>query len=268
MRCAGVRGCGVRLRAESATSGGITQKELGKLYGVDQQRVSMIVRRLSLEARQDAKGIVSVGFEQQNFHFFNIFKGEKTMGKNYHTASAKHIDRADVLLLLNAARAAGAELDRLMILVAFNYGARASEVCQMRTTDVDMVHGIVRVHRLKGRKEKSTLQRMTENGGSFDDRQALTEWIAKCVPGSLLFPICRQHFFTRFREHAQAAGLPPHLWRIHNLRHGRAMSLVNKIPPYELGDFMGHSSIGSTSRYLNASQADIWRSVDAADSAA
>jgi integrase len=202
------------------------------------------------------------------------------MGENTHKASAEPIDRDAVLRILSAAKEAGAERDRLMILIGYNYAARISETCMLRTTNFDVANGIITPPRLKGRKkkvdgirpkgrkEKHTLHKLTDIGGPLDDRQALTDWIAKCEPGALLFPICRQYAFKRFRHWATVAGVPAMYHRYHNLRHGRAMSLVDKIPLYELRDFLSHENIAVTSLYLNSSQSKIWSSVEAADRAA
>jgi hypothetical protein len=64
----------------------------------------------------------------------------------------------------------------------------------------------ITVCRLKG--SRTTAHPLVEDSDSlFDEKTAQTEWVKGVRPGSLLFPIGRQHFWIRFKDHAQLIDL-------------------------------------------------------------
>lgn len=142
--------------------------------------------------------------------------------------TAEALTRDQVLAVLKTARAVS-ERDFLMILVAYSHAMRASEVCQLRPEHIS--GGYITVCRLKG--SRTTAHPLVE-----DEKTALTEWIKGVEPGSLLL-IGRQHFWTRFKEHARTAGVPSRVQRVHNLKHSACIGLVPYVSLPELAAVHG-----------------------------
>jgi type 1 fimbriae regulatory protein FimB len=90
--------------------------------------------------------------------------------------SMTHLDPAEVLSVLRAARAKG-NREWAMILLAYKHGMRASEVCNLRLNDLDMKNGSIVVDRLKG--SLRTTQAVTEHRGEplLNEMKALREWL-------------------------------------------------------------------------------------------
>jgi integrase len=170
-------------------------------------------------------------------------------GRNTHVATVGHFTREQMLTLLRTARASS-ERDYLAILVTFNHAMRASEICNLRTTQVDIVNGFITVKRLKG--SRSTLHELSDGAGEplLDERAALVEYMKNVKEGDRLFPICRQHLYTLFRNYVQAAGLPRHLARVHNVKHSSLQDLAPFVPLPVLQRFSGHVSLSSLGRYI------------------
>ena len=76
--------------------------------------------------------------------------------------SMVHLEPADLLAVLKAAKARGAR-EWSMIVLAYKHGLRASEVCNARLGDVDLKNGNFTVERLKG--SLRTTQAVTEHRG-------------------------------------------------------------------------------------------------------
>src|SRR5438132_4369856 len=87
-----------------------------------------------------------------------------------------HLDPAEVLSVLRAARAKGAR-EWAMIVVAYKHGMRASEVCNLRLDDIDMKNSSIVIERLKG--SLRTTQAVTEHRGEplLNELKALREWL-------------------------------------------------------------------------------------------
>jgi integrase len=170
-------------------------------------------------------------------------------GRNTHIATVGHFTTEQVLTLLRTVRPVS-ERDYLAILVTVNHAMRASEVCGLRTTQVDITNGFITVKRLKG--SRTTLHELSDGGGEplFDERTALAAYMNKLKEGDRLFPFCRQHFYTLFRGYVQAAGLPRHTARVHNLKHTSLQTLAPLVPLPMLQRFSGHVSLSSLGRYI------------------
>jgi integrase len=184
-------------------------------------------------------------------------------GKNTHVATVGYFTREQMLNLLRTARAAS-ERDYLAILVTLNHAMRASEVCQLRTTQIDIVNGFITVKRLKG--SKTTLHELETGAGEplLDERTALAEYMSKMKEGDRLFPFCRQHFYTLFRNYVHATGLPRHTARVHNLKHTSLQTLAPLVPLPMLQRFSGHVSLSSLGRYIEPSMEQANAAVRAA----
>src|SRR6266566_2863461 len=130
------------------------------------------------------------------------------------TSSMIHLEPAEVLSVLKAARAKGRGCrEWAMIVVAYKHGMRASEVCNLRLNDLDMKNGSIVVERLKG--SLRTTQAVTEHRGEplLNEVKALREWLRQRPDdgSDYLFTsqkggrLDRSQFFRLFRAIASKA---------------------------------------------------------------
>src|ERR1700693_73165 len=59
------------------------------------------------------------------------------------------LTQAEIIAVLKLA-ASESKRNHAMILLAFKHGLRASEVCALKTTDIDLKNGTITIRRLKG----------------------------------------------------------------------------------------------------------------------
>jgi integrase len=172
-----------------------------------------------------------------------------------------HLEPAEVLSVLRSAKAKGSR-EWAMILVAYKHGMRASEVCNLRLSDLDLKNGSIVVERLKG--SLRTTQAVTEHRGEplLNELKALREWMRQRPnDGSdYLFTsqkggrLDRSQFFRLFRAVASKAGIPAEKQHPHALKHSIASHLVSANVNLALvKQQLGHKSIGSTMRYITTS---------------
>jgi type 1 fimbriae regulatory protein FimB len=177
------------------------------------------------------------------------------------TASMIHLEPAEVLSVLRAAKAKGAR-EWAMIVVAYKHGMRASEVCNLRLDDIDMKNGSIVIHRLKG--SLRTTQALTEHRGEplLNELKALREWLRQRPDdgSDFLFTsqkggrLDRSQFFRLFRAIAAEAGMSAEKRHPHVLKHSIASHLVSANVNLALvKQQLGHKSIGSTIRYITIS---------------
>jgi type 1 fimbriae regulatory protein FimB len=121
---------------------------------------------------------------------------------------------AETLSVLKIAREHSTR-DWAMILLAYRHGLRASEVCGLKLTDIDVKAGSISVRRLKGSLQ--TTQPLYQHRGQplLDETSAVRAWLRKRpADGSdYLFTsqkggkLGRTQFFRNFQTIAEAAGL-------------------------------------------------------------
>lgn len=139
--------------------------------------------------------------------------------------------------------------NRLMVLVAFWHGLRASEVCGLKGKDIR--NGYVFVKRLKGSNKTNQVYR-------YDKDPLLNELVllAKLEPfvkdNELVFPMTRFGFYKLIRRAAVKAGMgEPGKWvRPHILKHSIIKQSINagmKLPHVQR--MAGHKSLASTGVY-------------------
>src|SRR5437867_13073130 len=90
--------------------------------------------------------------------------------------SLVHLEPAEVLSVLRFARAKDIR-EWAMVLLAYKHGMRASEICNLRLSDLDMKNESIIVSRLKG--SLRTTQALTEHRGEplLNELKALREWL-------------------------------------------------------------------------------------------
>jgi type 1 fimbriae regulatory protein FimE len=169
-----------------------------------------------------------------------------------------HLAPEELMAVLKAARKRSAR-DWAMILIAYRHGLRASEVCGIKTTDVDLEAGSLDIRRLKG--SLHTVQPLYRHKGQplLDEVLALRAWLRERKPdgSDYLFlsqkggRMSRVQFFRVFQACAEAAGLPAHKCHPHALKHSLATHLISEnVNLAWVKQCLGHKAIGSTMKYV------------------
>jgi site-specific recombinase XerD len=114
----------------------------------------------------------------------------------------------------------------------------------------DNFHGDrINVQRLKG--SRFTSQPLIEHADPLlNERQGLFAFLQNVHGKQRLFHITRQRFWQIVQEHAEAAGIAPHLRHPHVLKHTIAMQLIGRAGIEHTRQYLGHESIASTGEYL------------------
>jgi site-specific recombinase XerD len=154
---------------------------------------------------------------------------------------------------------------RAALMTAYGAGLRVSEVVALQTGDIDSKRMLIRVQQGKGKKDRYAML-------SPRLLSVLRAWWrstgrpAKVAPTEWLFPGYRRHrhmnvcsLQTACREAARAAGLIKQV-SVHTLRHSFATHLLeNGTDIRIIQALLGHSQIGTTSRYAAVSPNAIAR---------
>jgi type 1 fimbriae regulatory protein FimB len=172
-----------------------------------------------------------------------------------------HLSTTELLSVLKIAKARSVR-DWCMILLAYRHGMRASEVCGLKLSDVNLKEQSVRVARLKG--SMMTVQPLYSHRGVplLDELGALRAWLRdrKADGSDFLFvsqkggKLHRSAFFRLFQSVAAAAGLPVEKRHPHVLKHSLASHLVaGNVNLALIKQCLGHKSISSTMEYIGVS---------------
>jgi site-specific recombinase XerD len=139
---------------------------------------------------------------------------------------------------------------RVLLMTTYAAGLRVSEVVRLRVTDIDSHRMMIRVEGGKGEKDRYTIlsPRLLQELRTYWQIQRPPQWLFPGPKsGSPITPRTAQEVFTRAKTRAaisKAGG-------IHLLRHSFATHLLEAgVDLRTIQLLMGHSSIGSTVRYL------------------
>jgi len=167
-----------------------------------------------------------------------------------------YLTRAEVRTLLRAAKSGRRYAARnfAMILLAYRHGFRASELVELRVSDVDLGAGTIYCRRRKG--SKSSVHPMKKDeiraiGQVLADREAdARDYLFASERGARL---TRNGFWRIVSEAGKRAGLPVKAYA-HMLRHSTGYYLANKGCDLRLiQDYLGHVQIQNTVRYTTLS---------------
>lgn len=178
----------------------------------------------------------------------------------------------EILTVLKAARER-ATRDWAMILLSYRHGLRASEVCGLKLSDIDMKAASISIRRLKGSLQ--TVQPLYPHRGQplLDEMSALRAWLRerRSDGSDYLFTsqkggqLDRTQFFRVFQTVAQAAGLPAEKRHPHVLKHSLASHLVaGNVNLALIRQALGHRSINSTMQYVGTSDGQAAEAAQAA----
>jgi type 1 fimbriae regulatory protein FimB len=187
-------------------------------------------------------------------------------------ATMTYLSPAEIVAVLKASRARSIR-DWAMVLLAYRHGLRASEVCSLKLSDVDVKDQTIRVARLKG--SMLTTQPLMPHRGQplLDELAALRAWfkIRPADGSDFLFTsqkggrLDRTQFFRVFQAVAESAGLPREKRHPHVLKHSLASHLVaGNVNLALIRQALGHRSITSTMQYVGTSDGQAAEAAQAA----
>ncbi len=147
-----------------------------------------------------------------------------------------------------------------MILLAYQHGMRASEVCELKLSDVDFKNEKITIVRKKGSLE--TTQALNNVAGQplLSALRVLKAWREERSDASQSFftsqkggKLTRVQFYRIFNDVAERAGLPADRRHPHCLKHALGYALVaNGAQMAVIKQALGHKSMQSTSVYTTA----------------
>ena len=142
--------------------------------------------------------------------------------------------------------------DATMVLLAYRHGLRASELSALRWEQVDLVHGLLHVARVKNGmpsvhpltgKELRALRRLQRE-------QEPGRYVFMSERGAPMSPVGFRRMLERLGKAAKMAfGVHPHM-----LRHACGFKLANQgVDTRSLQHYLGHKNIQHTVRYTELS---------------
>jgi integrase len=165
---------------------------------------------------------------------------------------------------LQAAKEHGAR-EHAMFLFAVAHGARASEIANLRLTDINFKTEQIHIARLKGSLDSTQNLLKVKGNSLFNESAALKAWLDARQPDADNFVFNSQKstrlnrvtIYKLFRAIARKAGLGETLQHPHVLKHTAAMLMVQQgANAFMIRQHLGHRSFDSTLAYVNPSDAD------------
>jgi site-specific recombinase XerD len=172
--------------------------------------------------------------------------------------------------------ASASKRNHAMILFAFRFGMRASEICGLRLSDIDRKNGTITVRRLKG--SKISVAHMTNVQGQplLSATRVLNAWLDErptwkdANASDFVFvsqkgrKLDRSAFFRMFQGVATEAGLPPEKRHPHCLKHSLGFAMVEANRSLTvIQNALGHRSVASTGIYAQPSREQVDHAVQA-----
>lgn len=176
------------------------------------------------------------------------------MKNNSDIKKRNFLAQNEIESLLNAANSGPhAARNYCLTLLCFIHGFRASEICRLRISDIDLRSKCIYIHRLKKgfstthpllNKEVQALKRWLDIRDEYP--QSTSEWLFLSRKGN---PLSRQQFYQIISASGDQAGLPLEI-HPHMLRHSCGFALANMgIDTRLIQDYLGHRNIRHTVWY-------------------
>jgi integrase len=165
---------------------------------------------------------------------------------------------------LQAAKEYGAR-EHAMFLFAVAHGARASEICNLRISDINFSNEQIHISRLKGSLASTQTLLKVKGNSLFDEKAAVKAWLAVRQPDADDFVFNSQKstklnritVYKLFKAIARKAGLGETLQHPHVLKHTAAMLMVHQgANAFLIRQYLGHRSFDSTLAYVNPSDSE------------
>ncbi|MEB7599667.1 tyrosine-type DNA invertase [Raoultella terrigena] len=176
------------------------------------------------------------------------------MKNNTDIKKRNFLTQAEIESLLKAANTGThAARNYCLTLLYFIHGLRASEICRLQISDIDLRSKCIYIHRLKKgfstthpllNKEIQALKNWLEIRSSYPDSDS--EWLFLSRKGN---PLSRQQFYQIISSSGDHAGLSLEI-HPHMLRHSCGFALANMgIDTRLIQDYLGHRNIRHTVWY-------------------
>ncbi|MGG8220192.1 tyrosine-type DNA invertase [Klebsiella aerogenes] len=176
------------------------------------------------------------------------------MKNNSDIKKRNFLTQNEIESLLNAANSGPhAARNYCLTLLCFIHGFRASEICRLRISDIDLRSKCIYIHRLKKgfstthpllNKEIQALKRWLDIRDEYP--QSTSKWLFLSRKGN---PLSRQQFYQIISASGDQAGLPLEI-HPHMLRHSCGFALANMgIDTRLIQDYLGHRNIRHTVWY-------------------
>jgi integrase/recombinase XerD len=165
---------------------------------------------------------------------------------------------------LETAKEYGAR-EHAMFLFAVAHGARASEIANLRLTDINFKTEQIHIARLKGSLDSTQNLLKVKGNALFNEAAVLKAWLDVREPDADNFvfnsqkstQLNRVTVYKLFKAIAKKAGLAETLQHPHVLKHTAAMLMVQQgANAFLIRQHLGHRSFDSTLAYVNPSDAD------------
>jgi site-specific recombinase XerD len=177
-----------------------------------------------------------------------------------------HLEAEQLKVFMTAAKAHGTR-EWAMFVFAFSHGARVSEICDLRWSDVNFRTKQVTIVRKKPSLEQTQAFLKVKGSAVFDEEKTLRAWQAERPSDGddFVFNSQRSTKLNRvtvwklFARIAEAAGLPASHRHPHVIKHTLGTLLAQKgASALAIQQKLGHRSISSTAVYVNltSQQAD------------
>jgi type 1 fimbriae regulatory protein FimB len=191
-------------------------------------------------------------------------KGQRQPRTRPVRSRISYMDNQQLERFLQAAKEHGPR-EHAMFLFAVAHGARASEICNLRISDINFKSEQVHVARLKGSLDSTQNLLRVKGSSLFNETAALKAWldVRKTDAEDYVFNsqkstrLSRITVYKVLRSIARAAGLPETLQHPHVLKHTAAMLMVRAgANAFLIRQHLGHRSFDSTLAYVNPSDSD------------
>ena len=161
-----------------------------------------------------------------------------------------------------------------MILCAFRFGMRASEVCGLRLSDIDMKDGAITIRRLKGSRTSVFALANVQGQPLLSVARVLNAWLEERKTwqdaSDFVFvsqkggKLDRSAFFRMFQSVATEAGMPPEKRHPHCCKHSLGFAMVSANRSLTtVQNALGHRSVASTGIYAQPSREQVDHAIQA-----
>jgi integrase/recombinase XerD len=155
--------------------------------------------------------------------------------------------------------------EHAMFLFAVAHGARASEIANLRISDINFKTEQIHIARLKGSLESTQTLLKVKGNSLFNEVAVFKAWLDLRKPDADNFvfnsqkatKLNRVTVFKLFKAIARKAGLGEALQHPHVLKHTAAMLMVQQgANAFLIRQHLGHRSFDSTLAYVNPSDSE------------
>ena len=193
----------------------------------------------------------------------NVVRMPKQRAKQVRSRIS-YLSNEQLQRFLEAAREYGAR-EHAMFLTAVAHGARASEIANLRLSDINFKTEQIHIARLKGSLDSTQTLLRVKGNSLFNEAAALKAWLDTRKPDADNFvfnsqkatKLSRITIYKIFKAIAKKAGLGEALQHPHVLKHTAAMLMVQQgANAFLIRQHLGHRSFDSTLAYVNPSDSE------------